>query len=338
VTSLIGHLLQAAGKEVFVGGNIGTPVLEYLMEPEKSEILVLELSSFQLERGGAFRPDIGLLLNLSPDHLDWHSSMKAYGAAKQKIFAHQQTEDIALIGGDDELLAVHPPVTAGQLYRFGTGTDCRAVIEEHTVRLLPGFDRDRRPEMYELAATRLDSGVNRYNAAAALLAARCMGCGEDDIRRGLAEYQPPEHRMTPVARMNHVSFVNDSKATNVGAVIAALSGFDKNVVLIAGGRDKGSDFSLLRPAIRDHVTQVVTLGEAAADIGRAVQGIVPVMQAETMAEAVTLAYSAAEKEGTVLLAPACASFDMFSDYGQRGLAFSQCVQALAAEEDGRDDD
>lgn len=331
VTSLLNQLLQSAGKKVFVGGNIGTPVLEYLIDPDDSEVMVLELSSFQLASAGQFRPDIGLLLNMSPDHLDWHGSMQAYTAAKYKMFAHQTQNDIALLGTDDPLLAVELVQTAGTVDTFGTLSGCRARVDEHSVRLEPGFAADGHAEVYELAATRLSSRVNRYNAAAALLAVRYFGCSSQDVRVGLDVYKPPEHRMTPVARINGVRFVNDSKATNVGAVIAALAGFDTNVVLIAGGRDKGSDFSTLRRAVREHVCHLVLLGEAGADIGRALEGTAVAEYADSMDNAVTRAFAAAAPGDTVLLAPACASFDMFADYGQRGRVFTRCVQQLEKE-------
>ena len=328
VTSLIGHLLQAAGEKVFVGGNIGTPVLEYLLDPGDSRVLVLEVSSFQLESAGSFRPDIGLLLNLSADHLDWHGSMEAYAGAKRKLFAHQGATDIAIIGADDPLIMADPVETAGIIYRFGTKPGCRAMVAEQSVLLEPGFDSEGQDEVYDLTATRLTSRVNCYNAAAAILTARSFGCSQEDIRAGLADYQPPEHRMTPVVDINGIHFVNDSKATNVGAVIAALAGFKKNVVLIAGGRDKGSDFSTLRPAVQKHVKHLVLIGEAGADLARALAGIVEFESAETMGDAVGLAFAAAEKDDTVLLAPACASFDMFDNYGQRGRVFTECVHNL----------
>jgi len=328
VTSLIGHLLRAAGKKVFVGGNIGTPVLEYLLEPGDIDVMVLELSSFQLESAGTFSPDIGLLLNLSPDHLDRHGSMQAYAEAKRMVFAHQGAADVAILGADDSLVMAEPVDTAGIVYHFGSKPGCRARVDEQSVQLEPGFGPEGKTEVYELAATRLVSRVNRYNGAAAVLAVRSFGCSQEDIRAGLADYQPPEHRMTPVADINGVHFVNDSKATNVGAVVAALAGFQQDVVLIAGGRDKGSDFSTLRSVVREHVRHLVLIGEAGADLAGVLAGVVGYEFADTMEDAVALAFAAAQKGDTVLLAPACASFDMFDNYEQRGLVFTECVQNL----------
>jgi UDP-N-acetylmuramoylalanine--D-glutamate ligase len=245
------------------------------------------------------------------------------------MFAQQNTDDIALLGTDDRLLAGNSVNFAGTVEGFGTSPDCRARVDEHLIELKPGFAADGCPEVYALTGTLLDSRVNRYNAAAALLAARHFGCSRQGLRAGLAAYQPPEPRMTPVADICGVSFVNDSKATNVGAVIAALAGFERNVVLIAGGRDKGSDFSALQPAVEQHVRHLVLIGEAGADIGQALQGIVTMEYVDSMGEAVFRASEAAEQGDIVLLAPACASFDMFVDYGQRGRVFTRCVQELA---------
>jgi UDP-N-acetylmuramoylalanine--D-glutamate ligase len=335
VTSLIGHLLQAAGKEVFVGGNIGTPVLEYLLQPGDSEVVVLEVSSFQLESAGGFRPDIGLLLNLSPDHLDRHGSMEAYVQAKRMLFVHQGPDDIAILGSDDPLLAIEPVHTAATTYTFGSTPGCRAVIDEDSVRLEPGFALGGATEVYELGSTRLASRVNQYNAAAAVLAARSYGCSEQAVRSGLQTYQPPEHRMTPAGQVNGVFFINDSKATNVGAVAAGLSGFNRDVVMIAGGRDKSSDFSTLRPLVQEQVKHLVLIGEAAADIAGALTGTTEIEFADTMNDAVVRAFAAAGKGDTVLLAPACASFDMFDNYGQRGHIFTQCVQELRIAMEGK---
>lgn len=335
VTSLIGHLLRAAGKKVFVGGNIGTPVLEYLLDPGDTEVMVMEVSSFQLESAGTFRPDIGLLLNLSPDHLDRHGSMEAYAEAKRMLFAYQVSTDIAIIGADDPLIMAEPLNTAATIVSFGTGPDCRARVCEQSIQLEPGFGAEGEREEYQLAATRLCSGVNRYNAAAAVLAARSYGCSREGIRKGLADYKPPEHRMTPAGEIRGVFFINDSKATNVGAVVAALAGFKKDVVLIAGGRDKGSDFSTLRPAVQEHVKHLVLIGESGADFTRSLAGTTEIEIADTMNNAVALAYAAAGKGDTVLLAPACASFDMFDNYEQRGLVFTQCVQELRNRIEGK---
>ncbi len=331
VTSLIGHLLRTAGKKIFVGGNIGTPILEYVLDPGEAEILVLELSSFQLDEAGGFRPDIGLLLNLSPDHLDRHGSFEDYVAAKMNLFACQGRGDTAIIGLDDPLLAVAPPSAAENVYGFGRQSDCRARIEGQSVHVQLGFGLDEAEELYELAETRLDSRVNLYNAAAALLAVRAFGCEEGKIQSGLLDYQPPQHRMTPVGEIDGVQFINDSKATNVGAVVAALAGFgqgvEKEVVLIAGGRNKGGDFAPLLSAFQEHVKHLVLIGESASDLAAiAEEAGIGYQLAADMKEAVESAFAAASSGDTVLLAPACASFDMFRSYEYRGEEFGRCAK------------
>lgn len=333
VTSLIGQLLRSSGKKAFVGGNIGTPVLEYLLEPGKPDVAVLELSSFQLEMAGEFRPDIALLLNLSPDHIDRHGSFEKYAEAKQQIFACQGKADIAILGADDPMITAKPVTTAGTVLHFGTQSCCRAKVDGQSVRLEPGFGADGAAEIYDLSATRLSSLVNVYNAAAAVLAARAFGCSVEGIRAGLAEYQPPMHRMTPAGEINGVRFVNDSKATNIGAVIAALAGFkqgaEKEVILIAGGRNKGGDFTDLIPAFRRHVRHVVLIGEAGPELATAAMaaGVEPQF-ADDMSDAVRKSFAAALPGDTVLLAPACASFDMFDNYEHRGREFMRCAGEL----------
>ncbi|MCI5140206.1 MAG: UDP-N-acetylmuramoyl-L-alanine--D-glutamate ligase, partial [Candidatus Electrothrix sp. ATG1] len=311
-----------------------TPILEYLLEPGEIEVVVLELSSFQLEEAGSFRPDIGLLLNLSPDHIDRHGSFEEYVAAKMNLFARQDSGDTAIIGLDDALLAAAPPTAVENLYGFGTQSDCRAKVEGLAVLLEPGFGPDGQDELYELAGTRLNSRVNLYNAAAAILAARAFGCDVESVRAGLADFQPPQHRMTPAGEIDGVRFVNDSKATNVGAVVAALAGFgqgaEKEVVLIAGGRNKGGDFSVLAPALRLHVKHLVLIGESASDLAVVAEDAgVEHQFAADMKEAVAVAFAAASQGDTVLLAPACASFDMFRSYEHRGEEFGRWVGELA---------
>lgn len=330
VTSLIGQLLRSCGKKIFVGGNIGTPVLDFLTEPSAAEAAVLELSSFQLDAAESFRPEIGLLLNLSPDHIDRHGSFTNYAAAKLNLFSQQKPGDTAIIGMDDPEVMARTVPGAGQVLGFGTQLGSRAKVEGQQVRLEPGFAPDGAAEIYELAGTRLSSLVNVYNAAAAVLAARAFGCSIEGIRAGLAEYQPPLHRMTPAGEINEVRFVNDSKATNIGAVQAALAGFKKDVILIAGGRNKGGDFNELVPALQQHVRQAVLIGEAGPELAVAAQAAgIKHQFAESMDEAVRISFAAAQPDDTVLLAPACASFDMFDNYEHRGREFMRCAAELA---------
>lgn len=328
VTSLIGYLLHAAGRRPFVGGNIGTPLLDYFAAPHDYDVVVLELSSFQLDLAGLFRPDIGLLLNISPDHLDRHGSMSAYINAKMQLFAKQRKGDIAILGNDDPV-AIAAPVNDG-VRRFVFG---RTQVREATVmhgRVLLHIEQDgvSRSELYNLDQTHLRSSVNRLNAAAALLATALHGCCQQELVRGLADFRPPPHRMAEVARVDGVRFINDSKATNIGALEAALGGCEAPVVLIAGGRDKGSDFTLLRAVVASRVKHLIVLGEAAVSMEAALESIVTTERATTMEDAVQRAMMVAARGDIVLLAPGCASFDMFSGYAERGRVFANHVLQL----------
>lgn len=326
VTELIGHLLRKANKKVFVGGNIGTPLLDFFADPAVNgyELIVLELSSFQLDLAGDFRPDIGLLLNITPDHLDRHGSMEAYSAAKLRIFSHQRETDIAIFGGDDPLLTETALPTGPQYLCFGEQKGCAArVLESHVELHLQGMN-----ERYDLRETRLLSGVNRLNAAAALLAATCCQCPPEAMRAGLANFAPPAHRMAEVAIICGVRFIDDSKATNIGAMEAALRSCDGPVLLIAGGRDKGGDYNLVTAAIRKRVKKLLLLGEAADLMRHAWEEVTSCEQVASMQEAVARAMDVAVPGDVVLLAPGCSSFDMFSGYAERGRVFADCVADL----------
>ena len=330
-TGLIGTLLTQAGKRPFVGGNIGTPLLDFFADPTAYGAAVLELSSFQLDLAGEFRPDIGLLLNVSPDHIDRHGSLAAYTAAKMRLFTHQRPGDTAVLGADD-LVVDAARVPAGvAVHRFGTGERCAARIDGPLVHLrLEG-----RAEEYDLGETRLHSSVNRQNAAAGILAAALCDCGPEAIVQGLHTFAPPPHRMAEVATVGGVRFIDDSKATNIGALQAALAGCEAPVVLIAGGRDKGGDYALLREVVGARVKRLILIGEAAPLMRAALAPVVPCESAVDMADAVRRAVAATVPGDLVLLAPGCASFDMFSGYAERGRVFVDCVRRLQAERAGR---
>ena len=331
VTSLIGALLQAAGKAPFVGGNIGTPLLDYFADPGSCGVVVLELSSFQLDLAGDFRPNFSLLLNISPDHLDRHGSIAAYTAAKLNIFKSQVTGDIAILGGDDSVADAAALNNGVRGFRFGRNPRCAAqVVDGSVVVRLAGEE-----VVYNLGGTKLHSSVNQLNAAAAILAATLCGCSREAIAAGLASFAPPPHRMAEVAEIAGVRFVNDSKATNIGALEAALSGCIAPVILIAGGRDKGSDYALLRDVVRDKVKHLVLVGEAAGLMQAALGTVVGIEMATTMEDAVSKAMAAAVGGDLVLLAPGCASYDMFSGYEERGRIFAECVQGLLEQRTGK---
>ncbi len=326
VTTLTGQLLQEAGKKVFVGGNIGISLFDYLLEPEGYDILVLEVSSFQLESGGDFAPDVAVLLNVSPDHLDRHGSFEHYLQAKMNIFIHQDKGDTAIVNGDCPDCMKIPATCGANKVLFGRKA-------EHTIRISGKniiFPFQGEDERYSLRNSSLGDETGLYNCCPAIFAARITGSSPVQVQRGLDTFAPLEHRMELVAEVDGIRFFNDSKATNTGAVIAALEQMkQKSTVLILGGRDKGDDYSLLTVAVAEKVKAVVLIGEAAPLIRSALGSEVVSTKAASMEDAVNKALEYAESGDVVLLSPACASFDMFESYGQRGRLFKKTVLALA---------
>jgi len=328
VTKLIGELLQGAGRKVFVGGNIGTPLMDYLLGEQDAEIAVLEVSSYQLDTAGQFRPDVAVLLNISPDHLDRYASYDDYAAAKMKIFACQQPEDLAVVNADDQEITdrlAAKPIAAKTLWFGGehAGRPGTVIIEEKIV-LQGMFSHE---EKYDLPEELLKS-PNRENAMAAILAARVMACPDEVINRVLGRFQRPPHRLFRVTEINGVSYYDDSKATNVGAVQSALAGMTQPVILIAGGRDKGGDYLYMAESVRARVKKMVLIGEAREKMARAFEGMTSIEMADSLDEAVVKAARCAEEGDAVLLSPACASFDMFKSYADRGERFQQAVRNL----------
>ncbi len=328
VTALLGTLMQQAYNEVFIGGNIGTPLLTALTGSKPIEWAVFELSSFQLELVDTFQPDISLILNVSPDHLDRHHCMKEYIKAKLNICRNQKTGDKVVLGGDDPLLEQIAVEDGVEVYRFGTASSNDSVVMGNVIELNYSCNEVVVCEQYDLINTQMTSHVNKLNCAAAILAARLAGCSFENIVNGLALFQPPEHRMTPVGVIDGVTYINDSKATNIGAMHAALNGFPSPVVLIAGGRNKGSDFNVVSSTVAEKVRCLILIGEAAGAMEEALSGVVQIEHATSMEEAVMKAHEISCSGETVLLAPGCASFDMFSGYEERGQIFTEVVSRL----------
>ena len=340
VTTLIGDLLRAAGKEVFVGGNIGVPLTEYLQGVQEADFVVLEVSSFQLDGAVDFRPDVAVLLNVSPDHLDRYSSYDQYIESKMSIFKHQIAGDTAIISGDDHEIKAwfdrNGQESAGWPYDsyllefVAQGAiDDGAWLDGEKLRVTMVDGTSRSLEEYDLIETIFSSAPNSYNAMAAILAVRACGCPSSTVERGLRNFVSLKHRLTTVAQINGVRYVDDSKATNVGAVLSALEGMVSPVVLIAGGRDKGGSYDLLVDVVREKVRALVLIGEAKDKMAASFRDATQVEFAESMDEAVGLASSLAQEGDAVLLSPACASFDMFRSYSHRGEVFSHAVLAMA---------
>ncbi len=325
-TTLVGELLRASDLQPLVGGNIGTPVVSLLDRQEDADFLVLEVSSFQLDTAPHFHPQAAALLNISPDHLDRYADLAAYSASKAGLFRHQGPGDLRVLNYDDP--AVRPlGAGRGRTYYFSSAQTLKegAWLENGAIRVkIPG----KLDDLFPLKDILLPGSHNQENIMAALLLALDAGAAAGACRQVLAHFQGLPHRLQWVARIGGVDFYDDSKGTNVGAVARSLTFFEQPVILIAGGRDKDSDFSLLSPLIRQRVKALVLLGETRELLARTWNGLVPAYLADDMQAAVIRAQELAAPGEVVLLSPACASFDMFKDYAQRGETFQRLVEEL----------
>lgn len=330
--TLLGDMLRASGRRVFVGGNIGRPLIEFAAQPNAVDLLVVELSSFQLDTLETLRPRISVLLNISEDHLDRYADMAAYAASKARIFKNQQAGDNAIFNaGDHRVWQLAEKIAARRLAfvhaaQQGLPTDEGAVIGETGLTLYMREVGDR--AQLDLSETRLPGTHSRENICAAAMAALVAGATLDGIREALAAFKGLPHRLAPAGRFGGVEFINDSKATNVDAVAKALQSFVQPIVLIMGGRSKGSDFSALKLLVQARVRKLIVMGEARRELMNSLSSAVSTAVAEDMADAVRLAFDAAHRGDVVLLAPGCASFDRYSSYRQRGEDFMQQVVAL----------
>lgn len=318
-TSLVGALLDAAGLRTFTGGNLGEPLAAHA--DERFDAVVLEVSSFQMERVDAFHPEVSILLNVTPDHLDRYDGMDGYARAKGNAFLRQGPGDVAVVPAGDEVCLAQARRGAGSVVTFGPGGD---------IDVTPDAIVDRtRGASFARAEMRLQGGHNALNVAAALAAVRPFEIPAETIRAVLATFDGLPHRMALVAEHRGVRFYDDSKGTNVGASVTAVRGTtEPKVVLIAGGRDKGGSYGPLVEALRDKGRAAVLIGEAAGLIEGAIGDVVPVRAAASMGDAVRAAAELARPGDAVLLSPACSSFDMFKDYKHRGDAFVQAVRDL----------
>jgi UDP-N-acetylmuramoylalanine--D-glutamate ligase len=319
VTSLVGALLERAGLRTFVGGNLGEPLAAHADEP--FDALVLEVSSFQMERVDAFHPEVSVLLNVTPDHLDRYPDLAAYARAKGNAFVMQGAGDVAVIPVDDATCLQQASRGKGRVVTFGSG----GIVDVHADAVV-----DHRSRVsYPRAKFGLQGGHNALNVAAAVAAIGPFGLDPRVIEEVLEGFRGLPHRMAFVRNRAAVRWYDDSKGTNVGATVTAVRGIvEQKVVLIAGGRDKGGSYGPLVDALREKGRAVVLIGEAATLIKDAIGDVVPVRTAISMGEAVNVAAELAQAGDAVLLSPACSSFDMFRDYKQRGDEFVAAVQAL----------
>ena len=321
VTVLLGHILEAAGKKIFVGGNLGEPACE--APGQGTELVVLEVSSFQMERLKTFRPKVAVLLNITEDHLDRYASFDEYARAKGNCFERQGPEDFAVCPANDEITLAQVHRGNAQIITYGAGGD-------YFLNGLVVVERKKTAVRFDLAGCDLHGRHNHENAAAAIAMARALNIAPEDVMEGLRRFRALPHRMALAGRHGKVTFYDDSKATNVGAAVTALRGLtEEKGVLIAGGRDKMGSYDALVAAIEDKARGVVVLGEAADRLRSAIGGRVPIEVARTIQGAVVRAFRMARPGDAVLLSPACSSLDMFKNYSERGERFTEAVQSLS---------
>ena len=328
-TALMGEILKTSGRPTLVGGNIGRPVTEMVAESTAETWSVLEVSSFQLETIETFRPRIAVVLNITPDHLDRHGTFEAYAAAKTRITENQTGEDYLVLNGEDkntQMVAAH---SKAQIYWFSARRRIKQGAFVHGESIFFAANEGAQPEpVMPVAEIGLAGRHNVENVLAAVCAARLAGVPSEVIRKAVAAFRAVEHRLEFVRELDGVRYFNDSKATNVDATAKAIEAFPGGIHLILGGKDKDSDYTVLTPLLRERVETVITIGSAAEKIERQLAGVLKIERAETMDRAVALARANAAAGDTVLLAPACASFDQFENYEHRGRVFKELVHGL----------
>ena len=329
-TSLLGKIFADAGGPTLVGGNIGTPVIDLIAPSTLETVSVLEVSSFQLETVEEFHPQIAVVLNITPDHLDRHGTFENYAAMKARITARQGAEDFLVLNGEEKPTQMLAAKTKAQVFWFSGRRPIKqgAFVHGESVLFITREGAKAEPVM-PVAEIPLKGAHNVDNVLAAVCAARLGGIAAESIRASVKSFKAVEHRLEFVATVRGVEFYNDSKATNVDATKKALEAFKSGVHLILGGKDKNSDYMELSDLLRARCKVVYTIGSAAEKIERHLAGVVKIVSAGTLDSAVRKAAEDAVAGDVVLLAPACSSFDQFENYEQRGRIFKEIVNGLA---------
>ncbi|MBW6484533.1 MAG: UDP-N-acetylmuramoyl-L-alanine--D-glutamate ligase [Syntrophobacterales bacterium] len=341
-TSLLGAILRQAGKKVFVGGNIGEPLIGYVAGPQDADWAVIEVSSFQLQWVREFHPAIALLLNVTPDHLDYHGNLTGYREIKERIFARQTSEDLAILNGTEAaLVALGKRLTAQTEFFCYDDSFKNNASEPGTVAsqaVISGMFRDKnilvhilpdgKREEYPVGMIKIPGKHNLENVMAAIMAARGCGCPSSDIITAVKEFRGLPHRIEYILEKNGIRFYDDSKGTNVDAVLRAIESFSEPLILLLGGRDKEGDFETLIPSLRKNVKETVLFGEASEKINRLIGKKVKTTMQKTLNAALLAAFEHAAPGDVVLLSPGCASFDEFKNYKDRGNRFQEWVKQL----------
>jgi len=329
-TALVGELLKDSGLPTQVGGNIGTPLVSLVESSRDDGWTVAELSSFQLETVRGFRPAVAAVLNLMPDHMDRYETLADYGAAKHRIFRNQTEEDVAVLNADDPVVSTWARGLRAHVVLFSTGRELEEGLFLRGGREFVARSGGRERVLLTRDEMRLKGAHNAQNVLAALAAGLACGASPESMRETVRRFDPVEHRLERVAEAGGVAFYNDSKATNVDAAVKAVEAFADEpgrLVLILGGRGKNAPYAPLAPLAERKARALVLIGEDADRIEDELRGRAPVLRASDMAEAVRLAHESALPGDVVLLAPACASYDMFDSYEHRGRVFKEAVMA-----------
>jgi UDP-N-acetylmuramoylalanine--D-glutamate ligase len=324
-TTLLGAMCEASGLRTFVGGNLGTPLVEACDIPDL-EVAVVEVSSFQLEWVSRFRPRVSVLLNLTPDHLDRYPDIAEYGRTKARLLAQQGSQDVAVLNREDPWVWDQRHHTRAAAISFGREPVEFGTFPEGDAIVCWGLSPT--PRRITLRTVRLRGAHNLENMMAAVTAASVWGIPENAIQSALDKAVSLPHRLELVREYRGVRYFNDSKGTNVGAVEKSLSSFDGNVILLAGGYDKGGDFRRMLPILKDRAKRLILFGAAAAKIEQQLNGSVPYARVSGLGEAIRMASGLAAEGDVVLLSPGCASFDEFTDYAARGRYFREIVEGL----------
>ncbi len=319
-TTMIYNILEASGFRVFLGGNIGTPLIDIAGNDSGFDYILLELSSFQLQGIKDFKPYIAICLNIYPNHLDHHKDFSEYVESKTKIFANQTPDDIAVINRDDPALMEHLKHIHSKIITFGKDSQADAHYESYMVYY--------EGQEYDLSDLKLVGRHNIENAMAAIIEGRLLGCNPEVIKSSIVDFSSLPHRIEYVREYKSARFFNDSKSTTPHSTLKALQAFAPPVILIAGGKDKGLDYSVFKDEIANKVKQLILMGEASAKMKDIYESSVPLEVVGSLDKAVEKAVMSLEQGDTVLFSPACSSFDMFSSYEERGRKFKEIVQCL----------
>lgn len=326
-TTLLGEILKNSGKKIFVGGNIGTPLIEYVEGSQKEDFVVAEISSFQLQWIEKFCPFIAMLLNVTSDHFNYHGSFAEYLRVKTRVFANQGKSDFAILNAEDPAQEGIEKKIRSKIIKFSSSHELQSAIflkKDIIIFKVPGSGE----EQYPLSIINLPGLHNVENVMAAIMAARFCGCSQESIKASIADFRGLPHRIEFAGEKNSVKFYDDSKGTNVGSVVRALDTFTKPVILLLGGRDKDGDFETLKPLLSAKTKKVILFGEAQNRIASLIGGSVPYLKELKLREAIVIAYKNSQPGDVILLSPGCASFDEFTDYKERGDYFKKVVRSL----------